>query len=668
MQSTSKPERREFRMDPALLWSVIESQAGSAEKALLEAIMNAVDAGASRCDIDLSETGYTVRDDGGGFKSREDIEQFFETFGTPHKDGDGAVLGTYRMGRGQLFAFSKTRWVTGRFIMDVDIKGCGLAYDLHTDAPRQPGCTIVGTWYELVPSADVIKIDFELRKLAAWIQIPVYINTKLINKDPATEEWTYETEDAYIRLKTTGGLAVYNLGALVKVFAEREFGTGGIIVSKKQLKVNFARNDILTSKCTVWKRIRLKLDCDIGNLAKSRKTLSIYEMQALADRFAKGQIPFCDIRKVNLLTDVSGKSRSLNELIAASKLCIVPDHNGWSVGERVMNQKLAFVLRSCSISQFGADTTEEFMDLLRTRLRPTLEERELHRECTELYNALKVEHETLEARHIGDKPPLWDPAHPKYGERRTLQRQLWQAHEEVERASIPFVRARLFDHIQGVSLEEVSSHITDQYDYVDHKKLPPHQKALLEGLQAVAQSLHEEDWRENYRRMSAEEKNERWGRGSRPGNHIAANDERERDGRKVLAGDSDVAMGWTDGKTYIAIDQTVLRDVLAGKHSISFLVSLMVHEHSHDEPDQGGHIHSMEFYQRFHDLMMLPYLAETLRYTLVTAYAKAINLLGKKPNQIFMQEIRRNNTKLNQSLADMHAYVAYNSPIAPLGR
>ena len=97
METIGRPERREFRMDPALLWSVIESQAGSAEKALLEAIMNAVDAGATRCDITLSETGYSVQDDGGGFKSRDDIEQFFETFGTPHKDGDGAVYGTYRM-------------------------------------------------------------------------------------------------------------------------------------------------------------------------------------------------------------------------------------------------------------------------------------------------------------------------------------------------------------------------------------------------------------------------------------------------------------------------------------------------------------------------------------------------------------------------------------------
>lgn len=653
MQSVAGPERREFRMDPALLWSVIENQAGSAEKALLEAIMNAVDAGATRCDITLSETGYSVQDDGGGFKSREDIEQFFETFGTPHKDGDGAVYGTYRMGRGQLFAFSKTRWETGSFIMEVDIKGCGLEYTLHTNAPNKPGCAILGTWYEPIPSADVIKIDFELRKLAAWVQIPVRVNNKLINKSPATEEWTYETDDAYIRLKPTGGLAVYNLGALVKVFAERDFGTGGVIVSKRQLKVNFARNDILTSKCTVWKRIRVKLDSDIGNLVQNRRQLSTSEMQALADRFAKGQISFSDIRKINLLTDVSGKSRSLNELMAASKLCIVPDYKDWAVAERVMNQKLAFVLRSSSITQFGADTAEEFMDLLRTRLQPTQAERELHEKCKEMYDAISSQLQALNGQRACGSVPIWDAAHPKLGELRALESEAWRARQAVEAAAIPIERAHFFDHIEVVSLEEVSSHITDQYDYVDAKKLPPHQKALLKGLQAVSHSLQDQNVREMIRRMSPEEKSARWERHSPFGELRHLRDTRESAGRTVLAGDSDVAQGWTDGKTFIAIDQSVLRDILAGQYSISFLVSLMVHEHCHEEPDQGGHIHSMEFYQRFHDLMMLPHLVEMLRYTLVTAYAKAIALVGKKPNQVLMSEIRRNNTKLNLSLAQM---------------
>ena len=51
------PANRNFRMHPALLWSVIQSQAGAPEKALLEAIMNAVDARATRCEIVVDENG-----------------------------------------------------------------------------------------------------------------------------------------------------------------------------------------------------------------------------------------------------------------------------------------------------------------------------------------------------------------------------------------------------------------------------------------------------------------------------------------------------------------------------------------------------------------------------------------------------------------------------------
>lgn len=649
----TKPERREFRMDPALLWSVIERQAGSAEKALLEAVMNAVDAGATQCDIILTESGYTVHDNGGGFKSREDIEMFFETFGTPHKDGD-AVYGTYRMGRGQLFAFSKTRWETGSFIMDVDIKNNGLEYDLHTDAPHKAGCAIHGTWYEPIPSADVIKIDFELRKLAHWIQIPVFVNKKQISKNPANEEWTYETDDAYIRLKSSGGLAVYNLGALVKVFSEREYGTGGIIVTKKQLKVNFARNDILTNHCNVWKRIRVQLDKDIGLLAKKRKTLAPYEMQALANRFAKGEIPYEDIRKINLLDDVSGKSRSLNELSGAKKLCIVPDRRGWTRGERVMNQKLAFVLRSSAVHQFGVDTAEEFLDLLNTRLRTTPEEEAVQKACRAELNGIqnrKRELERLDLKVNGVF--LSNPNHPQHEEYNTLTHLCCKAQEELDDAEQAFARARTFNHIQVVTLEEVSQHITDQYDYVDDKDLPTHQKAVLEGLREVAVSLHRQDMGDFFARMTHEERLAYWE--SKKG--ISHEEEVQQDARRVIAGNSDVALAWTDGKTYTAVDQKVIRDLLLGKYSISFMVSLMVHEHSHDEPDQGGHVHSSEFYKRFHDLMVLPERCEILRYAMVTAYAKAIASLGKKPSRIFMQEIRRNNTKMGETLSDMNAYV-----------
>ena len=138
------PEKRQFKMDDNLLYSVIKAQAGTPEKALMEAVMNCIDAGASRCEVALDENGYTVLDDGRGFTSRKEIEQFFETFGTPHNEND-ATYGKFRMGRGQLFAFSSTLWRSGIFSMEVDIKRDGLSYKL-TENPKNlyKGCAIKG--------------------------------------------------------------------------------------------------------------------------------------------------------------------------------------------------------------------------------------------------------------------------------------------------------------------------------------------------------------------------------------------------------------------------------------------------------------------------------------------------------------------------------------------
>ncbi len=95
-QGATDAERRSFRMDPALLWSVIKSQAGTLAKALLELVMNSIDAGASQVSITLTGTRLKVEDDGRGFQSRTEVTSWFETFGTPHKEGD-ARWGKFRM-------------------------------------------------------------------------------------------------------------------------------------------------------------------------------------------------------------------------------------------------------------------------------------------------------------------------------------------------------------------------------------------------------------------------------------------------------------------------------------------------------------------------------------------------------------------------------------------
>ncbi len=111
----------EFKIDKNILYSIIVKQAGTLQKAFLELVMNSIDAKASEIRIEFNGKTFSFYDNGKGFDSEDEIHKFFGTFGTPHKDGD-AVYGKFRMGRGQIMAFSQNQWKSNTFFMDVDIK------------------------------------------------------------------------------------------------------------------------------------------------------------------------------------------------------------------------------------------------------------------------------------------------------------------------------------------------------------------------------------------------------------------------------------------------------------------------------------------------------------------------------------------------------------------
>ncbi len=142
--NTTSSEKRRFKMHPAMIYSSLHAQAGTLSKALTELICNSIDANASYVEIKLDNHTYEIIDDGRGFQSAKEIDEFFETFGQPHVEGD-ATFGRFRIGRGQAFSYSKSQWRSGQFEMIVDVKNCGLDYDLvvHTN-PVFAGCSIKG--------------------------------------------------------------------------------------------------------------------------------------------------------------------------------------------------------------------------------------------------------------------------------------------------------------------------------------------------------------------------------------------------------------------------------------------------------------------------------------------------------------------------------------------
>lgn len=361
----AKTEKRSFRMHHKLLYDVIFRQAGSLAKAILEAVMNSIDAKAKECRIELQAGQLLVQDDGQGLKHRTQVEKFFESFGEPHDPDEQKVYGTFRMGRGQLFSYGRNLWRTGRFQMDVDVKNKGLDYELQDGLEPAQGCRVEVTLYKpLLPS----DLDETERTIAQWVKyapIPVYWNGNQISQDPAAEkDWDHVTDDAYIRLKPTGSLAVYNLGVHVLDMPGYRLGTGGTVVSRKQLKVNFARNDV-QSDCPVWLRLRPLVDQLASERVAKKTQLTDDERIRLAQRFMTDKLT--NWYELPLFTAVTGRHFSYQQLATRvqrnPKLSVCDKDD--QIGDRLFRQHTAFVFAKETLTRFRVASVDALLKLLR---------------------------------------------------------------------------------------------------------------------------------------------------------------------------------------------------------------------------------------------------------------------------------------------------------------
>lgn len=553
-------ERRQLKMHPALLWSVIERQAGTIAKAILEGGMNSVDAGSSFCDITITTKSFSIKDDGKGFRDETEIENFFETFGFPHKEGD-ATYGQFRMGRGQMFSFGRNVWRTGQFKMTVDMKpqkdvdgnDYALGYDFEKFDESVVGCGIdVDLYEELLPST-LDKTIREIKKYLAYVDIPITLNGERISLDPSKEKWDEVTEDAYIKRKTSGNLEVYNLGVLVKDSPSYYTGVAGVVVSKKQLKVNFARNDI-QSDCPIWKRVSKLLQDQTLERAKRSAPLTDHERGFYAQQLASGEVDFNTLRDTRVLTDVTNSHHPLKKLQNVTSFSIA--RVGDRVAEMAHTRKMAFVISTECAERFGVSTPKEFKALV---------------------------------QKMGQKDHTWKGI----GER-----------------------------LVAIPRSEFDKTISSHHEPLKDNELDKAELIALRAIREGAKALYNEGVY-----------SDRWK--DKIGETFFDDSKRSaRNARRITAGVSDTANGWTNGTSDIWINRKILKKMKEGLGGYMQVSALLLHEYIHREASTGTHDHGVDFYEAFHEYSMRTNVLQKSSAAMMKSMISQLRAEGKNMSNI----------------------------------
>jgi hypothetical protein len=498
-------------MHQKLLADVIKRQSGTLTKSVTEGVMNSIEAGASFVAIDITSATLKIADDGRGFTSKEEVENCFELFGAPHKEGEGKIWAQFRIGRGQLFAFGRNRWRTGSFQMDVDIEGesaggdgdYGIGYHLTESLPEVKGCQIEIALYEKLDEGSIRRIEREVADFVKYVTTRVSVNGKDISLTPGKEKWDIETDDCYLKFSQSGGgLLVYNLG--IYVMTSWNLGVSGIVVSKKRLDVNFARNEIISS-CPVWRRIKKTVASNVNTSLLKKSRLDEAERRHIITNIVDGVYGGADVSRSPLFPDVTGRYWSAGQLSKRfwGKHWSVAEEGSRS-GDRVIQLGLGIVF---------------------------------DRKLIDMFHTYK-----------GNMSGFFDFLNSQHGMR-----------TELSSANYRDVAVIL----QGIS---------EKYVLLKDEEITRKEQLILKAATKRMHSLVEYRSWENAR-------------------------------RKLCVGVSDIADGWTNGSSYIAINRNFLRRIKADKEaSCEELSFLLLHELLHTEADTISHVHGPEFYKSYHDL------------------------------------------------------------------
>lgn len=320
--ATVEPRRRNLKAHNELLVKVIRDQAGTLDKGCLEGIMNAREAGSDEVRLITESDGkrLVIEDDGKGFRNEQEIIEWFETFGTPHKESEGKTWARFRMGRGQLFAFGRNVWRTGEFRMVVDIKAWGLEYELESGLEHFPGCRIEIDLYQPMfgdypcPYKSASQFKSVIRRQVQYMEGSVLVDGEQVNTPASMLKWDIETDEWYFSFGHGSNFDWYNIGAYVMQWSVRRAGVTGVAVSKVAVDVNFARNDI-KDECPVYQNAKLIVaDNKVKKVRKAQRRLNENEKVSTLLDLRNGDCDYNDVKNLGLFMTCDDKTVSLETI------------------------------------------------------------------------------------------------------------------------------------------------------------------------------------------------------------------------------------------------------------------------------------------------------------------------------------------------------------------
>jgi hypothetical protein len=361
-----------FELHANIAHSLIKHQGNSLRKAIMEAIMNSVDSKSTYVAVTITHDSVIVIDDGNGFTGLKEIDEFFSTIGTPHKAGD-ATFGRNRIGRLQLMEYGANTWRSNTFKMFADVKNRGLSHDVYDAEPQHRGCHIQLDLYDTLDQTEILGLCHGLKGAVEWLETEVRINGIVANKDKESIKWTLETPEAWILLNRSGYLKIYNMGVFVRHSYGDLIPAGGIIVSKKAIDLNAARNDI-SIQCPVWNTIvrdaRKVLPRKVSPKKDSnRKWIHLHsdseQAMYIADMISGKETLLSALEgEAGIIATAGREFGTLKQITHPLSNTIIIMPKKTPEGQMIVQSQLATVVLQKTLDCFGAKTGQELASLL----------------------------------------------------------------------------------------------------------------------------------------------------------------------------------------------------------------------------------------------------------------------------------------------------------------